>query len=177
MESGFHFEQVLDKFKEKKSKLPKIIANVIQTHFKESFVNQGFNESGSIDKWQEVQRREQNGGEGKFKYNYRIRGSKSGSGGYSKGKSTADRTNPILQGKGSGKLSKSIQVTKATWEVIEVATVGDVVNKYAAVHNFGERAGRGKGFQMPKRMFIGDSENMFKKIDAEIEKNIDAIFK
>lgn len=44
---------------------------------------------------------------------------------------------------------------------------------YAAVHNEGLRAGRGKGFQMPRRQFIGKS----KELTAEIEKMIETELK
>ncbi len=40
---------------------------------------------------------------------------------------------------------------------------------YAQVHNEGGRAGRGAGFIMPKRKFMGNSP----EIDAEIEKYLD----
>jgi len=48
---------------------------------------------------------------------------------------------------------------------------------YAAVHNEGLRAGRGSGFMMPKRQFIGDSSALMKKIEAIIHRNIKPILK
>jgi phage gpG-like protein len=36
---------------------------------------------------------------------------------------------------------------------------------YANVHNEGLRAGRGKGFVMPKRQFVGDSKELRDEID------------
>lgn len=45
---------------------------------------------------------------------------------------------------------------------------------YAKVHNEGLRSGRGKGFIMPKRKFMGDSKTLRKQqrilIDTEIKK-------
>jgi len=45
---------------------------------------------------------------------------------------------------------------------------------YAAVHNEGLRAGRGKGFTMPKRQFIGKSAELEVKatniMDSELRK-------
>lgn len=45
---------------------------------------------------------------------------------------------------------------------------------YASVHNFGGKAGRGSGFEMPQRQMIGESEYLTKhindKLTAEIEK-------
>ena len=40
---------------------------------------------------------------------------------------------------------------------------------YAAVHNEGLRAGRGKGFTMPKRQFIGESKELNEKIETLVE--------
>lgn len=48
---------------------------------------------------------------------------------------------------------------------------------YANVHNEGERAGRGRGFKMPKRQFVGYSGVMDKKIRAKLHKRIRSIFK
>ena len=47
---------------------------------------------------------------------------------------------------------------------------------YARVHNEGGRAGRGKGFTMKKRQFIGDSEKLNQRIINKIDKQIDKIF-
>ena len=67
-------------------------------------------------------------------------------------------------------MSPRTRLFRATKHVTYVAQT-NIRNKtpYAAVHNEGLRAGRGKGFQMPKRQFIGDS----KELNAEIEKTID----
>ena len=46
---------------------------------------------------------------------------------------------------------------------------------YAAVHNEGLRAGRGKGFQMPQRQFIGDSQELTEEIQGMIETEITKI--
>ncbi|MEG1644176.1 MAG: phage virion morphogenesis protein [Bacteroidales bacterium] len=43
---------------------------------------------------------------------------------------------------------------------------------YAAVHNEGGKSGRGKGFTMPKRQFIGESAELNDKIDKTIDKCI-----
>lgn len=48
---------------------------------------------------------------------------------------------------------------------------------YADVHNEGLRAGRGRGFRMPQRQFIGPSRaldrKVFKLIEKEINKKLD----
>lgn len=48
---------------------------------------------------------------------------------------------------------------------------------YARVHNEGLRAGRGKGFQMPKRQFIGESRELTQKVENIIETEIDIILR
>lgn len=48
---------------------------------------------------------------------------------------------------------------------------------YAAVHNEGLKAGRGKGFTMPKRQFIGESKELTDKIKNKIETEIDKIIR
>lgn len=47
---------------------------------------------------------------------------------------------------------------------------------YAKVHNEGLRAGRGKGFRMPRRQFIGDSRQLVRKVTALIEEELKRIF-
>lgn len=49
--------------------------------------------------------------------------------------------------------------------------------KYAAVHNLGLKAGRGNGFIMPKRQFIGDSYQLNNKVKAIIISRTNKAFK
>lgn len=48
---------------------------------------------------------------------------------------------------------------------------------YAAVHNEGLHAGRGKGFEMPRRQFIGKSRELDEKIEKLIEQELEKILK
>ena len=48
---------------------------------------------------------------------------------------------------------------------------------YARVHNEGLRAGRGKGFKMPKRQFIGESKELNDKVKEIIETEIGKILR
>lgn len=48
---------------------------------------------------------------------------------------------------------------------------------YANVHNEGLRAGRGKGFIMPKRKIVGYSGVLSRKIENKLNSKIRAIFK
>lgn len=75
---------------------------------------------------------------------------------------------PILTG--SGELGNSINWKRV---IRDVEIVSDKI--YAEVHNKGLRAGRGKGFKMPKRQFIGKSETLNKKINKKVELRLKAI--
>lgn len=81
----------------------------------------------------------------------------------------------LLVGKGGGaKLYKSIARTSlsATRTVIGIKGPANV---YASVHNYGLRAGRGAGFMMPKRQFMGESKVLNRKIVRLIERRIKKI--
>lgn len=89
-------------------------------------------------------------------------------------KNNVDPGRAILTGKankGGTRLRRSITVKSRTSKRVVIGVEG-AANVYAGVHNYGLRAGRGAGFQMPKRQFIGDSENLNKKIVRLIKKEI-----
>jgi phage gpG-like protein len=44
---------------------------------------------------------------------------------------------------------------------------------YERVHNEGGRAGRGNGFQMPQRQYVGESEYLKKRIEAKAKRYLD----
>ena len=70
-----------------------------------------------------------------------------------KRKRNVDPGRNILVGKGGGaKLWKSISRTTISAKSVTIGIKGEPAD-YASVHNFGLRAGRGKGFIMPKRQF------------------------
>jgi len=64
-------------------------------------------------------------------------------------------------------LFSSIQSVPGIGEVRIINTL-----PYAAVHNEGLQAGRGKGFTMPKRQFIGESKELNEKIEKMIDTEI-----
>ena len=75
----------------------------------------------------------------------------------------------------SGDLRRSIirgPISKTSLSVIIKTDL-----KYAAVHNFGLRAGRGNGFIMRKRQFIGDSYNLNEKVKKIVVNKLDKLFK
>jgi phage gpG-like protein len=76
---------------------------------------------------------------------------------------------------GTGKLRKAVQgsLKLATFEKIQLV----VDLPYAAVHNYGLHAGRGAGFEMPKRQFMGDNKEL-RELQIKTYKNaIDKIWK
>lgn len=99
-----------------------------------------------------------NGGLHKWKPSKRI----------GKGKGAGSRYGTLLSSRNH--LYSSIEYVPGNAEV-------RVQNKvpYAAVHNEGLRAGRGKGFVMPRRQFMGESEELTRAIRTEIEKGISKI--
>jgi len=106
------------------------------------------NEAWGHEKWQEVKRRLQPAKKG-----YKKAGSR----------------RKILSGE-TGNLGRSIQYDAQKRQVV---IHSDLL--YAAVHNFGLKAGRGAGFTMPKRQFIGDDKELNEIVKTEIEKQITKI--
>lgn len=133
--------------------LPAIIGREAVKHFKANF----HTESWKRTKWPEVQRRKSTW----------IRGGKV----VDNPTQGADRSRKILTGK-TGDLGRSLQYSAETGKV---TIHSDKV--YAAVHNFGLRAGRGKGFIMPQRQFIGDDPELIKRIESIINERLNKIFK
>ena len=92
-----------------------------------------------------------------------------------KRKRNVDPGRNILVGKGGGaKLWKSISRTTISAKSVTIGIKGEPKD-YASVHNFGLRAGRGKGFIMPKRQFMGESKTLSKKITRLIKRRIKKI--
>lgn len=67
----------------------------------------------------------------------------------------------------SGNLFRDLDVRKTTFEEIVLGT-SSLTEDYASVHNDGGMSGRGQGFQMPQREFLGSS----RKLDAKIKRKI-----
>jgi phage gpG-like protein len=72
----------------------------------------------------------------------------------------------------TGRLRRSIRSKRFGFLSVKILT--DV--PYASVHNNGERSGRGRGFKMPKRQFIGYSGVLNRKIIAKMDVTIKRIF-
>lgn len=102
-------------------------------------------QNANLEPWKEVKRRQ----------NPRTKG--------------AAKNRKILTGK-TGDLGRSIKYDPGE---ASVTIYSDV--PYAAVHNEGLRAGRGAGFQMPQRQFIGDSLEVDEMIETEIDNMMNQI--
>jgi phage gpG-like protein len=125
-----------------------VVGNEAVSHYKKSFQNEGFTDR-NLKKWKEVKRR----------INPRN-------------PAAAAATRPILTGR-SGELGDSIKWRRGGGRRVIISS--DKV--YARVHNEGLRAGRGKGFKMPKRQIIGKSAELVKKINTKVVKRLNNIAK
>lgn len=110
-----------------------------------------------------------------FKANFKVQGFVDrGVKKWKKRKKNKDPGRGILIGKGSGKLKRSIRRTRLSSKRAIIGIIGGP-RKYASVHNFGLRAGRGAGFMMPQRKFMGESHVLNKKISRLIQRRIKKI--
>ena len=76
----------------------------------------------------------------------------------------------------TGLLRRSIRRLSTTNKRVTIGSKGKAA-VYAGVHNYGLKAGRGKGFKMPKRQFLGQSHTTDKRIVNLIKKKIKKGFK
>lgn len=119
----------------------RIVGKEAVDHYKQSFQDEAFSDKSEGDEpWKEVERRK----------NPR-----------SKNRAAAQRK--ILTGE-TGELGDSISYSAAGQFVM---IKSDKV--YAKVHNEGLRAGRGRGFKMPKRQFIGKSQLLNQRINKKLK--------
>lgn len=131
-------------------RLPDVVGIEHVKHFKQSFRNQGFTDQ-SLDKWQPRKT--------------------------PRGKRARERSQgrAILIGlankKGNHMRDSFIKSISNKRVVIRNTKT------YANVHNEGLKAGRGKGFVMPKRQFAGHSHTLDIKMDRMIERTINKIMK
>lgn len=75
-----------------------------------------------------------------------------------------------------------VQTSTLKGHAIKGRVIGNQVQfsfplEYMRVHNEGGRAGRGSGFQMPQRQFVGESEYLKNRIEAKAKKYLDHFFK
>jgi phage gpG-like protein len=142
--------------------LPRIVAVEGKNHFEESWQNQGFTDKNLV-KWQKRQFNQK-----------KLRKDRQRTAAYRRFQDK-DRGRAILVShqtdtKGTH-LKDSIRV-ESDKKKVEFSTD----KAYAEVHNEGGRSGRGKGFIMPQRQFMGPSEVLDKKIEAKLNSQMDKFF-
>ncbi|MCD8177296.1 MAG: phage virion morphogenesis protein [Tannerellaceae bacterium] len=71
----------------------------------------------------------------------------------------------------SAALMNSIRAASVSEEEITWSAGNEKV-AYAEVHNEGGKSGRGKGFQMPQRQFMGHAEELEEKITERFKKKL-----
>lgn len=129
---------------------PDIVGVEAVKHFKENFQNEGFTNQ-TLQKWDDVKRRT-NPPESQM------------------GK--ASTTRKILTGQ-TGDLGDSLDYN-ANFNTVAITT--DL--PYAQAHNEGTTtAGRGNKTTIPKRQFMGDSQALIQKLNNELERHLNTIFK
>ena len=140
-----------------------IIGNVAVSWFKKNFQNQAW---GRV-KWKEVQRR--------------TPGTKANR--YAAKHHPAQTTRRILTGD-TGDLGRSIEIREVSPS--ERGAGGSITiwtnpsafgskEPYGRVHNEGLRAGRGAGFTMPRRQFMGESPELYDLIIRKLEEKLKSI--
>ena len=158
----FNFESVKQKLATSRRELLKRLSEQAQNYFVSSFKKQAWNGQP----WKEVQRREE--GTKAFKY--------------PKTKGLQRRTQPILIGAGwqkrGGTLHRAVSTMARTAELTAGGFRMIVDLPYAEIHNEG---GQGKAFgkysfTMPKRQFVGQTEELTQKQTKTIEKVITKIW-
>jgi phage gpG-like protein len=152
--------------------LPTIIGVEGLNHFKQSFVNQGF-EDERIEKWDEVKRRDANSDWHGFSYGSRAnrpgrqRRRRDSQTNYS----PAATRRPILSGE-TQNLMGSLK-----WQQVSGGVLFTAGTKYAKIHNEG---GKMKVFgkhsaTMPKRQFMGDSKVLRDRLGRMVSSDIKRI--
>ena len=139
----------------------RIVETEALNHFQNSFVYQGFTDK-SLVKWpaRKIPKR--------------------------KGKPITGKTLEKWKAKNEGRAllishasdTKGTHMANSITSELSPGKVTIIVDKpYAQVHNDGLRAGRPPGFTMPQRQFIGPSEKLGEKIQANFEKEIEKLIK
>lgn len=156
------FQQELNRLEKEFKELfekyaPTIAGKTAVSYFKKNFQNEAW---GRV-KWTEVQRRTP--GTATYKSASKHH--------------PARTTRKILTGD-TGDLGRSIEIKSVSNGQVVIWTAPSAFGSkepYGRVHNEGLRAGRGKGFIMPKRQFMGESEELNALIISEIERKLKEI--
>jgi phage gpG-like protein len=141
--------------------LPTIVAVEGQTHFEESWDNQGFTDK-SLKKW-----KKRKGPKQYTKAHNETAASKA----FKK----KDTGRAILVGQSTDTKGTHLKDTIRS-DANSARVIFETDKAYAQVHNEGGRAGRGAGFIMVKRQFMGPSEELDKKIHQKLDKEMTKFF-
>jgi phage gpG-like protein len=125
-------------------------------HYKKSFIDDGFTDESFVA-W-----KKRKGGRNRRKGS--IRNASGGTRSLKIGRNVLTKT---------GRLRRSL--TKRNIGRYSVRIESNV--PYATVHNEGLRSGRGRGFMMRKRQFVGYSGVLARKIEKKLDSKIKRIFK
>jgi len=146
-----NIQRITKEYKEFFDKYAPVIAGKESvSFFKKNFQN----EAWGRNKWQEVKRRQSEKTKG------------------------AAKTRKILTG-ATCDLARSIEVKETTPGTVVIWTNPSAFSSkepYGRVHNEGLRAGRGAGFTMPKRQFMGNDPELNKIIIEKLESKLKEIF-
>jgi len=156
----------------------KTIANMVNTmgiyainHYKKSFIDTGFTD----ENWEPWKRRKNKDSKRGRQFRYeRHQGTDEEEGKKFKVKTVDVRSvkNRAILTK-TGNLKRSLKYRRI--DKYSVRIESNV--PYANVHNEGLKSGRGRGFTMPKRQFVGYSGQLSRKIELRLRANIEKIFK
>lgn len=136
------------KIKSLKDTLPKEIGKEAQRFFTASFNNQGFTDQG-LEKWERPQRKIP----GTSPYKYPKKGASR----------RRSRATLVQSGKLRADVARSMK--SATWDKI----VFEIESEYAAFHNAGTD-------KLPQRQFIGNSEQLNKKVLEILDRRLTKAF-
>lgn len=73
-----------------------------------------------------------------------------------------------------GKLIAAVEAEVRSKDTVAIAVNDPEASKYAPVHNEGLKAGRGRGFTMPKRQFMPAPGDELPELEKEVERYLDA---
>ena len=151
-----HFNRLQIEFKDFFDKYaPTIVGKTAVSFFKQRFQIEGWERAGD---WQQVQRRMSSWTRGGKTIKNPYKGAK--------------LSRKILTGD-TGDLGRSIEIMKKSSGSVTIWSRPIGSNKiYARVHNEGLRAGRGAGFIMPKRQFMGIHPELNDTIIKELERKL-----
>ena len=138
---------------------PHIAAGIAVSDFKQNFRRESFD---GVE-WQEVKRRDDKSSA--YKYAARHH--------------PARTSRKILTGD-TGDLGRSIEIKSVEQGRATIWTSPQAFGSkepYGAVHNEGLKAGRGAGFTMPRRQFIGDTDELRRKTIDALRKGLDRLIK